>query len=147
MPLRLDVPCRRLRLAAAPLAAAVLLLAGCGSSHSASTAANTAPTASTPICPAGEAACVSTNPTVTAVGSQDLAANLIELMKVSNPTLKQVRLTCAADQPKYPKACRLDASAVSKGRSVKVAGTVSAFGVDTRTHTYAYSVNYVPVKS
>ncbi len=142
MPFRVDVPSPSLPVAAAPLLAGVLLLAGCGSSHS----ANTAATASAPICPAGEAACVSTNPSVTPAGPQDLATNLIHLIKVSNPTLKQVRLTCAASQARYPKACRLDASAVARGKSVKVAGTVSAFGVDTRTHTYAYSVNYAPVQ-
>ncbi|MDQ6774868.1 MAG: hypothetical protein M3071_01315 [Actinomycetota bacterium] len=135
------MPTRSLRIAAVPLIAGVLILAGCGSSHSSPTAS----TASTPICPPGEAACVSTNPSVTTSGPQNLAANLIALMKVSNPTLKQVRLTCAAGQVKYPRGCHLDASAVSKGKTVKIAGEVSAFGVDTKTHTYAYSVNYAPV--
>jgi hypothetical protein len=138
------VPGPSLRIAALPLYVGLLLLAGCGSSGS-SHPASTPSTASTPICPAGETACVSTNPSITAVGPQDLATNLILLMKVSNPTLKNVRLACAPGQTAYPKICQLDASAASKGKTVKVAGRVAAFGIDTRTHTFAYSVNYAPV--
>ncbi|HWF72334.1 MAG TPA: hypothetical protein VG186_03260 [Solirubrobacteraceae bacterium] len=135
-----DVPRPPLRKAALPLISGCLILAGCGSGQS----AHTASTASTPICPAGEAACVSTSPSVSLSGPRDLATNLIELMKVSNPTLTQVKLACQPDQAKYPKVCRLDAKATSRGKTVTVAGTVTAFGVYTKTRTYAYSVNYAP---
>jgi hypothetical protein len=129
------VPTKPLRLAAVPLIAGAIL-SGCGSSHK-----------NTPTCPSGEQFCVSQNTNVPVGGSTDLATNLIKSIKKSNPPLKHVSLQCPSKVDKFPTKCILAGEIIAKGKPIKVRGEVSAFGIDTRTHTYAYSVNYAPVHS
>lgn len=125
------------------LVPAALLFAGCGGSSSHTTTTTGAP--KQPVCPPGKAFCLSTSPAASVSGSPDLATNLTNRMRISNPALKTVHLTCAPSQTRYPKICQLTGTAISKGKTVRVKGDVAAFGVDTKTHTYAYQVNYAPV--
>jgi hypothetical protein len=136
------LPSKSVLVARAALIASVLWLGGCGSSSTKSSAA-----APTQVCPPGQIACVSQNPAIKATGPTDLATNLVTLMKRSNPTLKGVRLTCAAGQNHFPRVCGLAGTVETKRRLVRVAGQVSVFGIDTKTHTYAYAITYRPVTS
>lgn len=136
------MPSKSVLVTSAALIASVLSLGGCGSSSTKSSAA-----APAQVCPPGQIACVSQNPTIKPIGPTDLATNLLALMKHSNPTLKGVRLTCASGQNHFPRVCGLDGTVEAKRRLVRVAGQVSVFGIDTKTHTYAYSITYRPLTS
>lgn len=124
----------RQRAATVSLIAGLLVLAGCGSAHSSTSA---------PVCPGGQTACVSRSPRVKAGGPKALDANLIRSMARTNPTLSHVKLACPRPAA-YPIKCRLAATEKVRGRSIPVKGTATVLGVDTGTRTYAYGLDYAP---
>jgi hypothetical protein len=140
----------KLRLLAAPLAAGLLLLAGCGGSSDNSGSSNDSGGGS-----------ASQN----VAGPADFRANLIWLMSKSNPELKQVKADCPHEPPsgfKPPPECHFTAQAPAQNvtaqdrkanpklarlvsRPHQVAGTIKVFGIYAKTRTYEFSLQFGPV--
>ncbi len=132
-----------------PLIAGLLVLTGCGSSHSSSgsgspPSGSSTPSTAGPLCPGGATACVSQSPGARASGPKGLNANLIRSMTRTNPKLKQVKLACPQSSS-YPVICPLSGIDTTGGKTTRVKGQLTVAGVDTKTHTYSYSILYAPV--
>jgi hypothetical protein len=129
------------RIAGVPFLTALLILAGCGSSHHSASSSAATSTSNSPCAP-GQQACISKQPQAKTVEHGSLAASLVKELKTSNPELSHVKLACPP-LAAYPITCRLTGIADKRG---KVAGTVKVLGVDTQTRTYARVVIYGPPK-
>ena len=95
--------------------------------------------------------------TDTARGPSDIAANLAWLVAKDHPELKDFKADCPDEPtpPNFPVNCTM--TAIDTGRSKSsanpggargpVSGRASVLGVYRPTRTYAYGLNYAPVKS
>ena len=137
------------------LITASLLLGGCGSSHSASTPSSSSSSTSTarttapksaPLCPGAQRACISQSPQAKVTGPKALAANLIKSIARTNSELKHVKLDCPHSSG-YPTECHLTGTErLANGKLVPAVGTVKVLGVDTKTHTYVYTLSARPAR-
>jgi hypothetical protein len=126
---------RRRRVATLALPAA-LLLAGCGSSSHSST--------KQPICPHGQATCVSTNPHAKVNGS--LGANLKQWLSQTDRKLTQVKLNCPSKVQRFPVTCKLTGIRKIGRKSVPVQGTATVLGINTKLHNYEVQTVYAPIR-
>ncbi len=124
-----------------------MLLAACGSSHKPSSSSKgTSGSGSASLCPSGEAACISRSPKAKVVGPSSLVVNLTASIARTSPMLKSVKLSCPQHAP-FPILCRMTALEATGGKVLRVAGTCRVLGVATSTHTYAFALDYAPVRS
>jgi len=154
------------------LAAAGIALAACGSTSagggankrpraataarsaaaSASSASNASPSSSSTsrsaagLCPYGASVCISTSPRAQVSGPGSTTDKLLRELRHSNPSLTPMRLACPAATSAYPFQCTLDGTVSHRALRSDVTGWVQVIGIETLTDTYAYEVNYVPVR-
>ncbi len=122
-------------------------LVGCGSSSSHSSAnSSSLSSANQPVCPAGKPACVSQSPREKVAGPATAADNLISALAKNQPALKAPTLRCPHSTKGFPFRCTLTGFSLIMHKREPVTGSLTVFGVDTATHTYAYSVTYAPAK-
>jgi hypothetical protein len=149
---------RNRKLLGALVLPAALLAAGCGSSshhprHASTTGAIAPPKGVSPMhpdtaaaggCPAGTSYCVTKDTAIKPVGSPYIDVNL-ERAILRQPAFKQVKVNCPPSHA-YPVICQISGVATLKGqhKAVAVSGTATVLGVEVRTRTYAFSLEYRP---
>lgn len=89
--------------------------------------------------------CVTKSTTVKPTGSPYIDRNL-EAAIAHNQRLVDAKVTCPAARS-YPVNCTVTGKGPLHGHMVAIKGTISVLGVEVRTRTYAYSLDYGPVKS
>ena len=140
---------RSLRLAPLLVAAGIAVTA-CGSAQSprqaVSPAPHTANAAAQPLCPEGLTACVSTARQATVRGPGSAADKLRAQLRRSNPTLTPLSLVCPSRTNAYPFQCALEGRIESASQPVDVTGSINVLGIETATDTYAYELNYAPIR-
>jgi hypothetical protein len=132
-------------LAAAPLLAVCLLLAGCGGSSNGSGAhqAAGAKTSSTTTKTSTTTSATSSSASSPPSSGSSLAAGLVKSMAASQPQLKNVTPHCPGGPIKrYPVKCRFTATETASGKHVKLAGTITVSGQSGSS--YQFGLNYAP---
>jgi hypothetical protein len=85
---------------------------------------------------------VTTDPALRVAGNQNLTENLLAEVRHAHKDLSHISLQCR-NTLDYPRVCTMAALWTLEGEpTVPVAGTVSAFGIYTRTDTYAIQLVY-----
>jgi hypothetical protein len=97
-------------------------------------------------CPHGTGPCLTKNTSVKPAGSPYIDLNLQRAIVGDHPTIKQAAVRCPSPSG-YPFTCKLTGRAQVAGNLVSITGTVKVVGLEVRSRTYAYALEYSPVKS